>query len=343
MGIPERSAAPAPLVDVGIPAHGRPRFLAEAIESVLAQTTGAWRLRVCEDGPGSAAIRDAVEPYLSDVRVTYEPAGAKIGAAAVMTRLIRSGEAPFVALLHDDDRWGPRWIEDRVAFLEVHPECGFVFSANDEIDEAGRRIARIPAKLGEGVHPSAEFVPMLLKANPVGTPTVLVRREAYDAAGPAFDARFPSIYDYEMWLRIAIRFPVGYLARWDADYRVHGGQVTVDVHGGRAEERLRFLEHAGELVAAVPELGLRPPVGDDDMRARILLSKALDDIQAGQRGDALAALREAVRRRPSAAWDSRVPAALAGLAAGRAGARALGAARGLVGRKRLRVHLRRPR
>src|SRR5207244_1001390 len=49
-----------PLVDVGIPAYGRSRFVEDAIESVLAQTLGSFRLTVSEDGPGGGALEDAV-------------------------------------------------------------------------------------------------------------------------------------------------------------------------------------------------------------------------------------------------------------------------------------------
>ena len=50
-----------------------------------------------------------------------------------------------------------------------------------------------------------------------------VRRSAYAAVGPIFDERFPS-WDFDMYLRIAIRFPVGHLDVWDSNFRVHTQQ-----------------------------------------------------------------------------------------------------------------------
>ena len=69
-------------------------------------------------------------------------------------------------------------------------------------------------------------MPLLLRHNLIGMPTVLVRRSAYEAVGPAFDEH-TVYFDYQMWLRLALRFPVGYLAVWDASYRVHDRQVTM--------------------------------------------------------------------------------------------------------------------
>ena len=95
-----------PVVDVGVPTRGRPQYLRETIESVLAQTFLRWRMTVSENGPGDEEIRAIVEPYLADPRVRHVPTGSEIGAPENATRAVDAGEAPFVALLHDDDQVG---------------------------------------------------------------------------------------------------------------------------------------------------------------------------------------------------------------------------------------------
>jgi glycosyltransferase involved in cell wall biosynthesis len=127
---PKRSA----LVDVCIPAHGRPRYLVAAIESVVAQTLTSWNVVISEDGEGGGEIEKIVSPYLSDPRVTYVSTGEHVGAARNMTGLIRHGSAPYVALLHDDDFWYPEYLERHVGFLEEHPQAGWVFSLVRVVD-----------------------------------------------------------------------------------------------------------------------------------------------------------------------------------------------------------------
>ena len=56
-----------------MPAYKRPQFIAEAIESVLAQTHTDWRLLVSENGPGGGEVEAAVRPYMSDPRVAVLP------------------------------------------------------------------------------------------------------------------------------------------------------------------------------------------------------------------------------------------------------------------------------
>ena len=313
-----RASLPA-IVDVGIPAHGRPRFLREAIESVLGQTLGGWRLVVSEDGPGGDAVADAVRPYLDDPRVSYRTTGRRLGAAANMTRLIGGGSAPYVGLLHDDDRWEPGFLARRVEFLETYPECGLVFSRSVIIDERGRPIHSHRPLVPAGVLPPERFAGAMLRRNVVPISTVLVRRSAYDAVGPRFDERFPHIYDYEMWLRIGARFPVARLDVCDAQWRRHGSQSSFDGRT-RGEEMLAFLTHAERLIATeLPALELAGR-RRRYVRARRMVSASLDAAQQEQPRAALARLGEAVRTWPPMAVNPRVATALVGIACGTRGA-----------------------
>jgi hypothetical protein len=60
----------------------------------------------------------------------------------------------------------------------------------------------------------------------------------------SFDKRFPGIYDWEMWVRLAMHSPAGYLAARDAGYRVHLVQESTRNRNG--EQVLRLLDHAEE-------------------------------------------------------------------------------------------------
>jgi glycosyltransferase involved in cell wall biosynthesis len=329
---------PAPQVDIGLPTRGEAPYIAEAIESILAQTHRAWHLLISENGPGGGELEERIRPYLADPRSEYSAMGEAVGASKNHTRVIQYGSSPYVAILHDDDRWDPEFLARRVEFLESHPECGLVFSANREMDERSRETGRSRQVLAEGVHPPEEFVPLLLRHNMIGIPTVLVRRSAYETVGPVFDEQ-TVFFDYEMWLRIALRFPVGYLAVWDASYRVHDRQVTM-TERRRGRQELTLLDQIEGLLADAPHV-------EPDRRqlrrrrARAHLSAALDELQEPNRRSASRHLAEAVRIYPLAAIDPKVPAALVGLTLGARGRRAVDRLRYLVLRKGLRVHVRR--
>jgi glycosyltransferase involved in cell wall biosynthesis len=321
-----------------MPTRGAAPYIGEAIASVRGQTHADWSLLISENGPGGGELEERLAPFLADERIRYSATGGDLGAAQNHTRLLKAGEAPYVAILHDDDRWDPGFLERRVEFLERHPGCGLVFSGNREIDESSRETARSELLLAEGVHQPGEVVPLMLRRNIVGIPTVLVRRSAYETVGPAFSEETIA-FDYEMWLRLALRFPVGYLAVRDADYRVHRQQVTMTVRR-RGEEQVRLFEHLGTLLDATP--GIEPD--RRPLRRRLAgahLSAALDALQDADRRPVGRHLARALRTYPPVAVDPRAPAALVGLALGRRGSRLLDRLRFLVLRKGLRVHLRR--
>ncbi len=333
-------AIETPLVDIGIPVHGRSRFVCEAIESVLAQSLRRWRLVVSEDGTGTDEVIRAVEPYLGDERVAFVTTGGPVGAARNMTQLLGVGAAPYVALLHDDDRWDPTFLADRVEFLELHPACGFVFSPVTVLDEHGAYVERWRNRVSDGVHEPRDLVPRLLRNNLIPSPSVLTRRSAYEAVGAAFEPRLRRLYDYEMWLRLALHAPVGFLDVTDAYWRVHGDQSSRSLRD-RVDDFKTFLEIADELVRE----GLPSARLSRGERRRTLsswlLTNALDAVEQGDRSVARSCLREALETYPLSGFDPRVPVATLGLLLGRPARAGVTSVRAVVRRSGIRAHVRR--
>jgi len=331
------------VVDVGIPTRGRPRFLVEAVESVLAQSFGSWRLTIGENGPGSPEVAELLEPYLADPRIRYAPSGEEIPRARNHTRLIAAGDAPYVGLLHDDDRWGPEFLARRVAFLDAHHSAPLVFSAVTNVDGAGRELFRSEIVLPGGMHGPEAVLGPLLRFNCIGVPSrVLARRSAYEAVGPAFSEEF-LWDDWEMWVRIVSRFGAGYLPLDDVYYRVHEQQTTF-VEPPDREETLRFWRHIEAIVRSErPDMPL-PAGGIARNRSGVMLSMALDAVQAGERRRSVRAVRRALRTYPASLVDPRLAAWLATFLTGAAGARLVARLRRVVNeqsmRGRIRLHRR---
>jgi len=292
-------AARRAVVDVGIPTHGEPSYLHEAVESVLEQSFEDWRLTVSENGPGTAEIEAILKPYLSDPRVRYVKTGDEVSGAENATKALQAGRALYVAILHDDDRWDSDFLAPRVSFLEANPTCGIVFSNYRFIDDRGVPLSTFTAPLREGLQPREKFLRALYLRNFIGTPAVLGRRSAYDRV----NANFHSVlfYDYEMWLRIASRFDVGFLDIYDADYRIHPGQSTHREFQHMGEHRLELLESVDPWL---------PPVFPrrDRRRARAgaYLRVSFDALRRGESRSAAVALARALREYPAAPVDWRI-------------------------------------
>ena len=321
------------IVDVGIPTLGNSPYLSETIESVLAQTLTNWRLFISENGPGDPSFRRMLEPYLADPRVTHLVTGTKIGRGSNHNNIIRAGSAPYVGIVHDDDRWHPEFLERHIEFLEAHPTCGFVYSGHVVIDDAGRPLGWTKLILAPGVHSSSSVLPRLYRDNFIGCPTVVVRRVAYDAVAIGY----PDIlnYDIPMWLRLAAQFDVGCLGEWDADYRLHGLQAS--------SNRTRLAQEMFPVLDAVADLPISSSLRRL-VRAETHVRCALDAVERGERKATLTHLAHAVSGDPKILVRPtvivRMLTALGALAAGKRGRRKLtewreqrwrsGGARGLL-------------
>jgi len=266
------------VVDVAITAYRHARYVAEAIESVLAQTFGEWRLTIFENGPGGGEIERAVAPYLSDPRVAYRPSGVALTVDANFTRAIRHGSAEYVALLHDDDRWHADFLATRVAALDASPECAFAFSGWVQIDEHGAAGELSPLRFAPGVVSRAALARVLVQRNPVVTSTAVVRRSAYEAVGAAFEGRW-LFCDWEMWVRLAVQFPAFYLARRDTDFRRHLQSLTFATRE-EPDSLLALADHVERLLAANLDSRRRGRVERARRRSRILL-RAASDVHTG--------------------------------------------------------------
>jgi glycosyltransferase involved in cell wall biosynthesis len=298
--MPGAKGDPAPsadaVVDVAITAYKRATFVGEAIESVLGQTFDAWRLRVFENGLGGGDIETAVQPYLSDRRVSFHPSGHELELPDNWTRAIRAGTATYVALLHDDDRWHPDFLRARVEALATRPECGLAYGEWVVVDESGRETSRAPFRFSEGVVPRVRLAHALVRANVIGGATILVRRSAYETVGAAFDGRW-FYTDWEMWARLAARFPAYYLARQDSDFRRHA-EANSFVSPEDPERFLAMMDHVETLFEAEVD-GFRLSRRERaEARSLALLHGASAVHQGGGWRDSAPLYRRAIRQYP---------------------------------------------
>jgi glycosyltransferase involved in cell wall biosynthesis len=185
-----------PRVAVIVPAYQAEATLGRAMESVLAQTFSAWEMVVVDDG-STDATADVAHSY-DDPRIrllqqsnTGQPGARNAGIAAA--------RAPLVAFLDADDAWLP----DKLT-LQL-PTCGpmHVSSTDCEVvDTVSGRTARystIVEPMPDGVDPLAW---LLCEGNSIAVLTVIVPTDAVRALG-GFDARFPGVEDFDLWIRLA--------------------------------------------------------------------------------------------------------------------------------------------
>jgi glycosyltransferase involved in cell wall biosynthesis len=194
-------------IDVLIPVRDGASFLAQAIESVLAQTLPPDRVIVIDDGSNDGSATTA-ESFGAPITVLREPPR---GAAAALNAGLAESNAQLVAFLDADDLWLPERLELQTAVLKGDPAIEIVFGHLTEFLDGDV----------QGVEARTEPVPGVLKS------TALVRRTTLDAVGH-FDASY-SVVDFAEWhSRSQAAGVVDHVVpEIVARRRVHGANVTM--------------------------------------------------------------------------------------------------------------------
>ena len=202
-------------VSIIMPSYNTGRFIAETIESVLAQTYENWEIILVDDC-STDNTDDVVAPFLSDPRIKYIKNEKNSGAAVSRNRALREATGKWIAFLDSDDLWAPDKLEKQIAFME---ENGYQFSYTNyrEIDEDSKPLGRHvtgPKKISK--------TGMYNYCWP-GCLTVMYDAEA---VGLIQIADIKKNNDYAMWLKVCRRATCHLLDEELASYRKRAGSIS---------------------------------------------------------------------------------------------------------------------
>jgi glycosyltransferase involved in cell wall biosynthesis len=245
------------MVSVIIPTYNRRDYLKEALESVFAQSFHEMEVIVVDDGStdGTAA---ALRSFGDAVRCVAQPHS---GVSSARNKGIRVAAGEWLAFLDSDDLWLPRKLAVQLDYIEAHP--GIRICQTEEVwIRNGCRLN--PRKYHK--KPAGHCFSLLLDRCLVSPSAVMIHRDIFREVG-YFDESLPACEDYDLWLRIGCRYPLGLIE-----------EPLIVKRGG----------HADQLSSTVPSL--------DRYRiqaiVKMLRSGSLDD---GQRQLALDALNRKCR------------------------------------------------
>ena len=187
-------------IDIIIATYKRYDVLREALKSVENQSHPYWRCWIAEDGT-SKETYEAVKPFLKDSRFIYLP-GTHAGFPAIpRNRAIRQGNAPFIAILDDDDLWSHQKLECQIEFLKGHPKC-VVLGCNAFYWDGKENWDKSPLYFENYTQGKISY-DALLRQNYLIHSSLIFRRSALEQSGLYSERLTPPIgEDYELLLRI---------------------------------------------------------------------------------------------------------------------------------------------
>ena len=234
---------PPPAVSVCVPTYNGEAYLAECLDSVLAQTFTDFEVIVVDDGSRDGTVALADRYAARDPRVRVHRNARNLGLVGNWHRCLDLARGEWIKFVFQDDLIAPRCLERMVAagragHLMVACARDFLFDADTPPDMVeGFRSHRALLDENLGRETSAERFAALtvehMDTNLLGEPTVvLLHRSVFERFG-RFNAHMVQLVDSEFWARVGTVLGVAYLAEPLATFRVHGGSATAHNHRSR--------------------------------------------------------------------------------------------------------------
>jgi glycosyltransferase involved in cell wall biosynthesis len=210
----------APAVSVMMPVYNAERYLAQAVESILAQTFTDFEFLIVDDGStdGSWAILERSAARDERIRLARILHG---GIVAARNHALGLATGEFCAVMDSDDVALPERFARQVEYLRAHPDVVCLGTGYISIDEKDRPISNLSVVTDE-----TEIQEFLLSgACPIRAPSVMMRRSAVQAVG-GYREEFSTAEDPDMWLRLGEIGRVVNIPDVLVKYRVHFQSVS---------------------------------------------------------------------------------------------------------------------
>ena len=216
-------------VSVVIPTYNQAQYITESIQSALNQTFQDFELIVVDDG-SKDNTREVVDSF-KDPRIRYLYQENQ-GVSGALNTGIMASTGEYFAGLASDDIWLPQNLELKVKLLDSRPDIAFALSDMYVFDsDTGTTLDRLWKDVSERyIHelqdgtrkPLNEYLSRGVALFAI--PTVIIRRKVFDEVG-YFDESL-STEDYDMFIRVLQRFPIGIINEPLVRYRVHRASLS---------------------------------------------------------------------------------------------------------------------
>lgn len=220
-------------VSIILPTYNRAHSIMKSIDSILCQTYPYWELLVIDDGSTDNTKDLVAEIAASDTRVRYYKRAQNMGASAARNEGIRKSKYEYIAFQDSDDIWKADKLEKQMKIFVNKPETGLVYCSYEGVRFDGTKV--VVPDFSEGVHNlQGNMYKRLLSGNVIGGPTVVIRKgclEKCQVQGQFFDESLTCLEDWELFLRIAKEFEVGFVAESLLIADIHEGGVSSSVGG----------------------------------------------------------------------------------------------------------------
>jgi GT2 family glycosyltransferase len=286
---------------VAIPVFNAGRTIGAALQSVFAQTYRNYEVIVVDDGSTDDTASQVAE-WGDRVTYVYQPNRGRAGAR---NEALRHARGRFIAFLDADDVWLPRKLENQIAYFVRFPETGLLHTAALMSDAPTRTALETTDALTPDVFdapPNQVYCDLFHGRLDIDTLTVMAPRTVILECGGFDERRELHVEDWDLWLRIAARHPVGYL-RSPLAVRRPGGSMSRAVEKTYQGQQMVIGQSAALCQTACEKHAAAPDECFRQREHRLYSDLGHERFLAGRMADARAAFACAIRLRPETVRD----------------------------------------
>ena len=210
--IDQISSGQRPFWSVMLSVYRRTCYLEQALRSVLAQAPGPeeMQIEVVVEGPDDSAQAEieAMVRAIAGDRVSVYRHPIRAGHPEIFNVCIRRAQGLWMHVLHDDDWVAPGYYAAMSEGILREPAIGAAFCRHTYADEKGHSL-RLSLLERETAGTIPGWLDRIGVCCRLQTPSIVVRREVYERLG-GYCPQARSVFDWEMWQRIAVHYPVWY-------------------------------------------------------------------------------------------------------------------------------------
>jgi len=213
-----------PKVSVIIPTYNYGKYIEKAIDSILAQAYQDFEIIVVDDG-SIDNIREIIETkYKNKVRYYYQK---NKGAPAARNKGIEESKGKYLVFLDADDSFHPSNLEKKARFLDNNSEFEWVYSDCQYIIQEGFDLQKKATFKGFCAEKKLKgnIFRELAMGLMIPVDAVMLRKRVLDRVG-IFDETLRSFQDYDLWLRIASQYKIGFIDEKLCHVFYHRGSIS---------------------------------------------------------------------------------------------------------------------
>jgi len=200
-----------PLVSIMTPCYNGARYIQGCIESVLAQDY-PYLEHIVQDGGSDDGTVDILKRYDGSIDWVSEPDN---GQPDGLNRALQRCNGDIILVLNADDELLPGAVIWGIEHMARHPEAAVIYGDQYIIDEKGEIK---DAEIGPDPY---DYHKLICVEQVPPAQAAFIRRSYFEQVGFNADTTLTTCPDYEMWVRIGLRFPMVHVAGFITRYRWH--------------------------------------------------------------------------------------------------------------------------